>query len=77
MQDVYAFHQHQVRSHLAVCVYLMKGKYDDSLKWPFRGEVTIQLPNQGDNNGGHQKQDLFDGNTPSVCCERVNCNTVL
>ena len=34
-------------NHLAVCVCLMKGEYDNSLKWPFKGVVTIQLLNQG------------------------------
>ena len=58
-------------SHLAISVYLMKGEYDDSLKWPFRGEVTIQLLNQLDDDGGHHEQRIvFDENTPSICCER-------
>ena len=29
-------------SHVSVFVYMMKGEYDDSLKWPFRGYITIQ-----------------------------------
>ena len=33
-------------SHVSVYVYMMKGEYDDSLKWPFRGAITIQLLNQ-------------------------------
>ena len=58
-------------SHLAICVCLMKGEYDDSLKWPFRGEVTIQLLNQLDDDGGHHEERIvFDETTPSICCER-------
>ena len=33
-------------SHVSVFVYMMKGEYDDDLKWPFRGDITIQLLNQ-------------------------------
>ena len=34
------------RTHLSVFVHLMRGEYDDRLKWPFRGYITIQLLNQ-------------------------------
>ena len=38
-------------THVSVWVHLMRGEFDDQLKWPFRGEVTIQLLNQlGDRN---------------------------
>ena len=30
-------------THVSVYVCLMRGEFDDLLKWPFRGEVTIQL----------------------------------
>ena len=33
-------------THVSVFVHLMRGEYDDKLKWPFRGEITIQLLNQ-------------------------------
>ena len=33
-------------THVSVYVYLMRGKNDDNLSWPFRGEVTITLLNQ-------------------------------
>ena len=32
-------------THVSVFVYLMQGEYDDQLKWPFRGNITIQLLN--------------------------------
>lgn len=38
-------------SHVGVALYMMRGEYDDCLKWPFRGNVTIQLLNQ--NNRHH------------------------
>ena len=36
--------------HVGVALFMMPGDYDDTLKWPFRGEITIQLLNQL---GGH------------------------
>ena len=30
-------------THVSVYVCLMRGEFDDLLKWPFRGEITIQL----------------------------------
>ena len=33
-------------THVSVSVYLMRGEFDDVLKWPFRGHVVIQLSNQ-------------------------------
>ena len=33
-------------THVSIFTYLMKGSYDDHLKWPFRGVVTIQIVNQ-------------------------------
>ncbi len=33
-------------THISVFVYLMRGEFDEGLKWPFRGDVTLQLLNQ-------------------------------
>ena len=33
-------------THVSVYAYLMRGKNDDNLSWPFRGEVTFTLLNQ-------------------------------
>ena len=33
-------------THVSVFTCLMKGPFDDHLKWPFRGEITIQIVNQ-------------------------------
>lgn len=33
-------------SHVSVLVCLMKGEYDNHLRWPFLAEVTVQLRNQ-------------------------------
>ena len=34
-------------THVSVFTCLTKGQFDDHLKWPFRGEITIQIVNQG------------------------------
>ena len=33
-------------THVSIYTCLMRGTYDDHLKWPFRGEITIQIVNQ-------------------------------
>jgi hypothetical protein len=38
-------------SHVGVALFMMPGDYDDILKWPFRGEITIQLLNQRGDHG--------------------------
>ena len=30
-------------THISVFVHLMRGEFDDHLKWPFRGDISIQL----------------------------------
>ena len=40
-------------SHVSVFVFMMKGEYDDSLKWPFLGDITVQLLNQIENDARH------------------------
>ena len=61
-----------------VCVYLMRGEYDDSLVWPFYGDVTVQLVNLiSDKN--HQEStftfggmlSIFDRRPLNTSCDRV------
>ena len=35
-------------THMSVGVHLMKGEFDDQLKWPFRGQIIIRLLSQVD-----------------------------
>ena len=37
------------RAHVSVRMYLMRGEFDDHLKWPFRADVTIELLDQQGN----------------------------
>ena len=52
-------------THVSVFVCLMRGEFDDLLKWPFRGDVTIQLKK---NDPPHYQKILpLDDNTPNKC----------
>ena len=33
-------------THLSVFVSLMQGEFDDQLKWPFQGSISVKLVNQ-------------------------------
>ena len=33
-------------THVSIFAFVMRGPFDDHLKWPFRGEITIQIVNQ-------------------------------
>ena len=35
-------------TYTSVSIHLMKGEFDDELKWPFRGQITIRLLSQVD-----------------------------
>ena len=47
-------------SHLSVWVYVMRGRFDESLKWPFTGKVTVQLLNWRADKGHIQNIVSFD-----------------
>ena len=52
-------------THVSVFVFLMRGEYDDLLKWPFRGDVTIQLKK---NNPPHYQKILhLNDDMPKRC----------
>ena len=37
-------------THVSVYAYLMRGEFDDHLKWPFQGHVTVTMLNQLEDN---------------------------
>ena len=52
-------------THVSVFVCLMRGEFDDLLKWPFHGEVTIQLKK---NDPPHYQKILpLNDDTPNKC----------
>ena len=38
-------------THVSVYVCLMRGEHDDQLKWPLRGDITVQLLSQRKDQG--------------------------
>lgn len=46
-------------THLSVYVNLMRGEFDDNLRWPFRGSVTVQLLNQRKKEAAFEEVILF------------------
>ena len=48
----------------------MRGEFDDQLKWPFRGNITIRLVNQEDKDN-ILKTIRFTEKTPQMRCQRV------
>ena len=60
-----------VGTHIAVYVYLVPGDFDNSLKWPFRGDITIQLLNQLEDQEHYTKTIPFTERTPDSCAGRV------
>ena len=57
-------------THVGVSVVLMKGENDDSLKWPFNSEITIQLLNWREDKG-HVEKTINHYNASSKCRTRV------
>ena len=60
-------------THLGVTVHLMRGEFDDHLKWPFGGDITLVLLDQ---EGGKERKDLvyvvhFGGDALDEYCTRV------
>ena len=58
-------------SHLSVHAELMKGEYDDELKWPFEGDIRIELLNWKEDKNHHSAIICFNRYneplTPAVC----------
>lgn len=47
------------QTHVSVYANLMKGDYDDYLKWPFKGCITIELCNQKGPTGNLKEEIVF------------------
>ena len=51
-------------THVSVCVYIMKGKNDETLKWPFTGDISIHLLNWREDNRHVKRIIPFNNITP-------------
>ena len=58
-------------THVSCFICLMSGEYDDTLEWPFQGEVTIELLNQLEDKN-HMKYIIqYNESTPEKQKQRV------
>ena len=58
-------------THVSIFTYLMRGPFDDYLKWPFRGKITIQYLNQAGDHDHVEKSIHFTDRTPDHIAGRV------
>ena len=58
-------------THVSVFCCLNRGEYDDQLKWPFRGDITIQLLNQIRDEGHWEISFPFHDKVPDDTAGRV------
>ena len=58
-------------THVSVFYCLNRGEYDHQLKWPFRGDITIQLLNQSSDEGHWEETGCFDDTVSDKCAGRV------
>ena len=63
-------------THVSTFTYLMKGSYDDHLKWPFRGVITIQIVNQAGDHDHIEKTIPYNDQSPNIAAGRVTRSAV-
>ncbi|CAI8028542.1 TNF receptor-associated factor 5 [Geodia barretti] len=51
-------------THVSIYTYMMEGDYDDHLKWPFEGVITVQIVNQTGDHSHIEKTILYDDKAP-------------
>ena len=69
-------HSSSEGSDVSLYVCLMKGRYDDLLKWPFRGTVTLQLVDQLEQKDHIIHMVTFHENVGCEFSGRVTNNTI-
>ena len=58
-------------THVSIFTFTMRGPFDDYLKWPFRGSVTIQLVNQAGDHDHVEETIAYNDVTPDGVAGRV------
>jgi TNF receptor-associated factor 4 len=66
-----AGHGDGANTHVSVFFKLMKGEYDDQLKWPFQGTFTIQLLSQNGEERHCERVLSYDSDDPDECTSRA------
>ena len=58
-------------THVSIFTYMMQGPFDDHLKWPFRGVITIQIVNRAGDHDHFEKTIIYNDKTPNINAGRV------
>ena len=58
-------------THVACYVHLMSGEYDDTLEWPFHGEITVELLNQLEDKNHLKTKIRFNESIPLLSRQKV------
>ncbi|XP_011405862.1 PREDICTED: TNF receptor-associated factor 5-like [Amphimedon queenslandica] len=58
-------------THVSCFIRLEAGEYDDTLEWPFQGEVTIELLNQLEDKNHKKITISFNESTPDTSKQRL------
>ena len=58
-------------THVSIFTFMMCGPFDDYLKWPFRGKITIQLVNQAGDHDHVEETIPYTDDTPDDTAGRV------
>ncbi len=58
-------------THVSVFVHFMRGEFDDSLKWPFRGAISYQLLDQVNGEDHKPGKSIYNNKTPNENSTRV------
>ena len=64
-------HKEGKSSYISVWIHLIKGEYDHSLTWPFKGMLRIMLLNQISDNKHVSEVVVYNESTPDVNAGRV------
>ena len=57
-------------THVSAYLHMMRGEFDDELRWPFRGQVTLQLVDQEEDRDHFRHTFHFTDATPIEVRER-------
>ena len=62
-------------THVSIFTHIMRGQFDDSLQWPFRGSITIQLLNQTEDKNHVEAINHYSDVVDPKFCKRVTSST--
>ena len=57
--------------HTSVFIHMMRGEFDEQLKWPYDGKITVMVVDQVENRRHYTRVIPFDDQTPEVQRKRV------